>query len=325
MSGSVVALGAWVMGGGQWWGNAQPDDSESVRTVQAALDMGVNLIDTAPAYGWGRSEAVVGKALKGRRDKAIIATKCGMWWQDARGSLFFEMEGKQVRRNLRPETIVIELEESLKRLGTDYIDLYQTHWPAVPPDNTPIADTMACLMKCKDQGKIRAIGVCNVTLDELKENMAHGSVTSAQVRYSMLYRGAENDVLPFCKKNNLATLTYMSLEQGLLTGRVTMDRKFEPGEIRGNDFWNPWYLPQNRKRVLDLLAGWKKLAAKYNCTLAQLVIAWTASQPGLTHMLCGTRNIAQLTENVKAGELVLEPADMQKIRQDVIVLGEPAK
>ena len=322
MQASVVALGAWAMGGGQWWG-AAPDDSESIRTIQAALAQGINLIDTAPAYGWGHSESIVGKAIAGRRDKAIVATKCGLWWQDTRGSFFFEIEGKKIHRSLRPDTLQIELEQSLQRLGTDYIDLYQTHWPSVPPDQTAIADTMACLMKFKEQGKIRAIGVCNVSPDELTQNMACGQLASDQFRYSMLYRAPEQDILPLCKQKNLATLTYMSLEQGLLTGKVGMDRKFGPGEIRSSEFWNPWYLPQNRKRVLDLLAGWKDLTDKYRCTLAQLIIAWTAAQSGVTHMLCGTRNQAQLNENLKAGDLELEAADLQRIRKDVVALGEP--
>jgi methylglyoxal reductase len=321
---SVVGLGAWVLGGGQIWGR-DTDDSESIRTIQAALDLGVNLIDTAPAYGWGRSEIVVGKALQGRRDKAIVATKCGLWWEDARGSFFTDFDGKKMYRSLRPDTIRAEIENSLRRLATDRIDLYQTHWPSCPPEHTPIADTMATLLQLKDQGKIRAIGVSNVTLEELKENLRCGPVASDQFRYSILFRDPEQDLLPFCAQHNVATLTYMSLEQGLLTGKVGMDRVFSAGEFRTNTFWNPWYIPANRRRVLDLLAGWKDLADKYRCTLAQLVIAWTAAQPGVTHVLCGTRNLAQLSDNAAAGDLTLAPEDAQRIRNDVVALGEPVR
>jgi len=324
ISASVVGLGAWVLGGGQIWGQ-DTDDHESVRTIQAALDLGINLIDTAPAYGWGRSERVVGQALKGRRDKAVIATKCGLWWEDARGSFFTEFDGKKMYRSVRPDTIRIEVENSLRRLATDHIDLYQTHWPSCPPEQTPVADTMACLLQLKDQGKIRAIGVCNVSLDELKENLRCGPVASDQFRYSVLFRDPEKDLLPFCAQNHVATLTYMSLEQGLLTGKVGMDRVFSPGEFRTNTFWNPWYLPANRRRVLDLLAGWKDLTDRYRCALAQLVIAWTAAQPGVTHVLCGTRNLAQLRDNATAGDLTLAPADVQRIRNDVMALGEPVR
>jgi methylglyoxal reductase len=324
LNASIIGLGAWVLGGGQIWGQ-DTQDSESVRTLQAALDLGINLIDTAPAYGWGRSERVVGEAIKGRRDKAIVATKCGLWWEDARGSFFTEFDGKNMYRSLRPDTIQIEVENSLRRLGTDYIDLYQTHWPACPPEQTPIADSMACLLKLKEQGKIRAIGVCNVSLDELKENQAHGPVASNQFRYSMLFREPEKDVLPYCREHHIATLTYMSLEQGLLTGKIGMDRVYAQGEFRGNEFWNPWHLIPNRKRVLDLLESWNDLCAKYACTVAQLVIAWTAAQPGVTHVLCGTRNEKQLRENARAGELTLEPGDLERIRGDVAAMGEPIR
>ena len=324
LSASIVGLGAWVLGGGQLWGQ-DTDDAESVRTIQAALDLGINLIDTAPAYGWGRSERVVGRALKGRRDRAILATKCGLWWEDARGSFFTDFDGKKLYRSLRPDTLQLEIENSLRRLETDYIDLYQTHWPSVPPDHTPIADTMAVLLKFKEQGKIRAIGVCNVSLEELKENLRCGGIVSDQFRYSMLHREAEADILPFCAQHQIATLTYMSLEQGLLTGKIGMDRVFKPTEFRSNTYWNDWLIPVNRKRVLDLLASWKDLTDKYACTLSQLVIAWTAAQHGVTHVLAGGRNLAQVSENAKAGDLTLETADLARIRRDVIALGAPAK
>jgi len=228
-----------------------------------------------------------------------------------------------MRRSLRPDTIAIEVERSLKRLGVDCIDLYQTHWPSVPPDLTSIADTMDYLLKLRDAGKIRAIGVCNVSLDELKENLRCGPVVSDQFRYSMLHRDAEEDILPFCAKRGLATLTYMSLEQGLLTGKVGMDRVFQPTEFRSNEAWNPWLALPNRQRVLDLLADWNDLTRKYECTIAQLVIAWTVAQPGVTHALIGGRTVAQMQENAGGGELRLEVADVQRIRRDVIALGQP--
>jgi len=324
LSASVIGLGAWVLGGGALWGK-DTDDPESVRTIQAALDLGINLIDTAPAYGWGRSERVVGLALKGRRDRAILATKCGLWWEDSRGSFFADFDGKKMYRSLRPDTIRIEIDNSLRRLGTDYIDLYQTHWPSMPPDHTPIEDTMAVLLDLKQQGKIRAIGVCNVSLTELQEHLRCGAIASDQFRYSMLHREAEADILQFCEERRVATLTYMSLEQGLLTGKIGMDRVFQPTEFRANAAWNDWLTLDNRQRVLDLLASWNDLTDKYACSLAQLVLAWTAAQPGVTHVLAGGRNLQQVTENVKAGDLNLEPADLQRIRQDVIALGEPHK
>jgi methylglyoxal reductase len=312
------------MGGGLVWGT-DPEDRESIRAIQTALDLGINLIDTAPAYGWGRSERIVGEAVRGRRDQVVVATKCGLWWEDNRGSFFTELDGKKIYRCLRPDTIKIEVDQSLRRLRTDYIDLYQTHWPSCPPEHTPIDDTMATLLALKQQGKIRAIGVSNVSVDELRENLRCGPVVSDQFRYSMLYREPEKDILPCCAENNLATLTYMSLEQGLLTGKVGMDRVFQPTEFRSNEAWNPWFIPENRRKVLDLLARWKDLTDKYACTLAQLVLAWTTAQAGVTHVLAGGRTVAQVTDNAKAGAMTLEAADLQRLRNDVLALGEPLK
>lgn len=323
ISASVIGFGAWAIGGGSVWGGT-PDEKDAIRAIECALDYGINLIDTAPAYGFGRSEELIGKAVKGKRDKYVIATKCGLWWKDNRGSFFAMFDGKPIFRSLRPDTIKIEIEESLRRLQTDYIDLYQTHWQSVPPDKTPIPDTMEVLLKLKEQGKIRAIGVSNGSVEELKEYLACGSIASHQFRYSILYRYPEKDILPFCAQNNIATLTYMSLEQGLLTGKITMDRVFSKEEFRSNEKWNPWFKPVNRKKVLDMLAGWKLLTDKYNCILAQLVIAWTAQQHGITHILCGARNENQVKENARGGEIILEKDDLQKMRKDAESLGEPA-
>jgi methylglyoxal reductase len=324
ISASTIGLGAWVLGGGALWGQ-DTDDAESVRTIQGALDLGITLIDTAPAYGWGRSERVVGQALKGRREMAVLATKCGLWWEDTRGSFFADFDGKKMNRSLRPDTIRIEIENSLERMGVDYIDLYQTHWPSTPPEQTPIEDTMAVLLDLKQKGLIRAIGVCNVSLGELQEHLRYGAIASDQFRYSMLHREAEADILPFCAEHQIATLTYMSLEQGLLTGKIGMDRVFQATEFRANTYWNDWLIPANRQRVLKLLNGWQDLTRKYNCTLGQLVLAWTAAQPGVTHILAGGRNLEQVRENAKAAELRLEPGDLQRIRQEVLALGEPVK
>ena len=141
----------------------------------------------------------------------------------------------------------------------------------------------------------------------------------------MLHRDSEKDILPCCTRNSLATLTYMSLEQGLLTGKVGMDRVFKPAEFRSNEAWNPWLALPNRRRVLDLLAGWIDLTGKYDCTLAQLVIAWTLAQPGVTHALIGARTVAQVVENARAGALQLAPADLARMRRDTLALGEPVK
>jgi methylglyoxal reductase len=321
---SVIGLGTWVTGGGAVWGT-DPDDQESIRAIQASLDAGVNLIDTAPGYGWGRSEQVVGKAIKGRRDGVVIATKCGLIWDDDRGSPFVELNGKLLRRSLRPDTIVEEIERSLSYLDTDMIDLYQTHWPSIEPDQTPIEDTMATLIKLKDAGKIRSIGVCNCALEELEENASCGPVVSHQFHYSPLWRAPEQDVLPYGRQQNIATLTYMTLEQGLLTGKIGMDREFSKDEFRANEDWNPWFKKKKRKRVLDMLDQWGELTEQYNCSLAQLTLAWTAAQPGATHVLVGARNTEQALENAAAAEVELSPADCERMSKDLDGLGAPAE
>ena len=271
---SVVALGTWAIGGGSWWG--ETDDKLSIRAIQAALDVGITMIDTAPAYGFGRSEEVIGKAIKGRRDKVIIATKCGIWWRDERGVPFLERDGQTIRKSLLPETIRQEIEWSLKRLGTDYIDLYQTHWPSPEPENDPISDTMAYLLKLKEAGKIRAIGASNVNVSQIKEYQTGGVLDAVQIRYSMLDRKIEQELLPYCREQRISILVYSPLEQGLLTGTIGMDRTFKKGESRERI---PWFKLANRQRVLDMLAGWKDLTEQYNCTLGQLVITWTIESP----------------------------------------------
>lgn len=319
---SRITLGTWSIGGGECWG-PDPDDAESIRAIHAALDAGVNLIDTAPAYGWGRSEQVVGKALAGKRDKVILATKCGLWWDDERGSYFTDLDGKSLRRSLRPDTIQLEVERSLARLHTDHIDLYQVHWPSVPPDFTPVQETIQALLKLKKEGKIRAMGVCNVTPDELKEYLREGPIATDQFRYSMLHREPEAEILPLCIRHKVATLTYMSLEQGLLTGRVKADTVFDKGQFRNNEAWNPWFIPVNRPKILSLLAQWQPLKRKYECSIAQLVLAWTLAQPGVTHVICGARKVPQVRENCGGADIELSDADLLVMTADIKGLGKP--
>lgn len=319
---SIIGLGTYVTGGGATPENA--DDNESVKAIRSALDRGVTLIDTAPSYGWGHSEEVVGQAIKGRRDEVVIATKCGVWWEDDRGSHNGMKDGRDVYVSLRPDTITIEVENSLRRLGVDYIDLYQCHKPAMPPEDTPIAETMACLMDLKEQGKIRAIGVSNVTLEQLKGYRAAGDIASDQFRYSMISREREADILPYCAENNVATITFFSLEQGLLSGKFGVDHTFADDDFRKDaGKWFPWFKVENRKRLSDMFGGWADLTEKHDCTIAQLVIAWTAAQPGATHVLCGTRTVKQGIDNAGAGAIELDPAEVQRMRDELFALGDP--
>lgn len=314
---SVVGLGTWAIGGWCWGGT---DENESVAAIRAAMDEGINLIDTAPAYGFGRSEELVGDAIRGRRDKAIIATKCALMWDQPAGkelgTFFFDSDGesfetkkpdRKVYRLLSPDSIRRELEASLRRLKTDYIDLYQTHWQ---DPTTPIADTMACLLDLKKRGKIRAIGVCNATPVQMDAYRAAGQLDSDQEPYSMLDRGIESSQLPYCRTGNIAVLAYSPLALGILTGKITADRTFPASDIRAS---NPRFGAENRAKVLAMLDAFQPIARKHKLTTAQLVIEWTLAQPGVTHALIGARNPKQAKENAAAGRGLLTPEDVNAI------------
>lgn len=312
---SVVGLGTWALGGWMWGG---ADEKDAVRAIRASLDEGVTLVDTAPIYGLGRSEELVGEAIAGRRDEVVLATKCGLRWDQEIGELHFYADDKGVAQEgskykvykcLRPESIVEEVERSLKRLRTDRIDLYQTHWQE---ETTPIADAVACLAKLRDQGKIRAIGVSNVEVGHLegyRQAMGGGVVASAQERFSMFERKIErNGVLDWCREHGAAVLAYSPLEQGLLTGKLTPDREFGEGDVRKN---SPRYSVERRREVLAMLEEFRPIAETYGATFSQLAIAWTAAYPGVTHVLVGARNENQARENAAGGAIELRSADRE--------------
>lgn len=241
---SVIGLGTWAMGGWMWGGN---DDQASIAAVQEAIDSGVSLIDTAPAYGLGRSEEIVGKAIQGRRDEVVLATKCGMIWHDTKGTYFVDEHGQPIYRYLGAESIRYELEQSLQRLGTDYIDLYITHWQ---DSTTPIVETMETLMALKQEGKIRAIGVSNVSESELQEYLAVGPVDAIQEQYNMLDRQIEQTLLPICENNEVSCLSYSSMALGLLSGKIGPDRQFEGDDQRKD---NPRFSQANRQKISEFL------------------------------------------------------------------------
>ncbi|OQB41332.1 MAG: General stress protein 69 [Candidatus Latescibacteria bacterium ADurb.Bin168] len=314
-----VVFGAWAIGGWFWGGT---DDAEAVTAIRAAVDAGINTIDTAPMYGFGHSEEIVGKALKGIRDKVIVATKCGLRWNRTDGDFHFVAQDEQNRSHriykvLKPDSIIEECELSLKRLNVDVIDLYQCHWPDT---TTPIADTMGALMKLKEQGKIRAIGVSNFTPAMMRECLTAAPLASDQPKYSLLAREIEADVLPFCRENGIGVIVYSPLAQGLLTGKVTMDRQFAPGDLRVN---TPWFQPQNRQRVLDALGRIRPIADAHRATLGQVAINWVINAPGVTSAIVGARNAAQVRENVHAAEFRLSEEEQSFIRSTFESLGKP--
>ncbi|MGK9086624.1 aldo/keto reductase [Brucella intermedia] len=301
---SAVGLGTWAIGGWMWGGT---DEAQSIAAIQASLDAGVTLIDTAPAYGLGRSEEIVGKAIAGCRGKAVIATKCGLVWHTRKGKHFFEQDGKPVHRYLGRDAIIHEVEESLRRLGTDYIDLYITHWQ---DPTTPIEETVAALDDLKQAGKIRAVGASNVNRSELEHYVQTGALDAIQERFSMIDREIEQDLLPLTTANNVSTLSYSSLALGLLSGMIGPERVFSGDDQRKD---NPRFSVANRQKAKDFATAIKPVADRHGATIAQIVIAWTLAQPGVTFALCGARNPAQALDNAQAGRLRLSSDDFAAI------------
>lgn len=319
VKGSAIALGTWAIGGGGFWDGVD-DDNKAIDTIRAAMEHGITLIDTAPGYGEGKSERLIGEAIRDLpRENIAISTKCGLIWWGDEGGYMHTLDGKKYFRNLEPYSMRQEVEMSLERLKTDYIDVYFTHWPSLPSYPTPIERTMQGLMDLKREGRIRAIGASNVDLSQIRAYTAAGQLDAIQPPYSMLSRGIEGETLDYCVEHNISVFAYSPLEQGLLTGKITMDYQLKEGTYRKD--YLAAYQPENRRKVLDMLAGWKDLTEKYDCTLSQLVIAWTIAQRGITVALCGARKPTHLLENVKVGNLCVAPEDLARMRRDAEALG----
>jgi len=301
---SAVGLGTWAIGGWMWGGT---DEAAAVAAIHASIDAGVSLIDTAPAYGMGRSEEIVGKAIAGRREEVVLATKCGLVWHTDRGSHFFDQASKPVHRYLGRESIVHELDASLRRLGTDHVDLYITHWQ---DPTTPIAETMDALEDLKAAGKIRAIGASNVSPADVSAYVAAGTLDAIQEQYSMVHRNIETELVPLCARHGVPILSYSSLALGLLTGKIGPERTFDGDDLRIAD---PRYSLENRRKIANFVADVRPIAEGYGATIAQLVIAWTLRQPGITFALCGARNPRQAIENARAGAIRLDGGDLALI------------
>lgn len=303
---SAIGLGTWAIGGWMWGGT---DEAKSIAAIQASVDAGVTLIDTAPAYGQGVAEDIVGKALKGRRDQVVLATKCGLVWHTQKGNHFFDYDGRPVHRYLGKDAIIHEVEQSLTRLGTDYIDHYITHWQDT---TTPVAETMEALEMLKQQGKIRSIGASNTSSDDVRAYVAAGQLDAIQEEYSMVKRDIESSLLPVCSENGVSVLSYSSLALGLLTGKVGPDRVFTGDDQRKD---NPRFSQGNREKVAELMKTITPIAEAHGATPAQTVIAWTVQQPGITFSLCGARDATQAAENARAGQLRLSGEDIATIDQ----------
>jgi methylglyoxal reductase len=305
---SAVGLGTWAFGGWMWGGT---DDAAAEDAIRAGLDAGITLIDTAPAYGLGHAETVVGRALKGRRDQVVIATKCGLVWHAQRGPYFFSQGGLPVHRDLGAAAIRHEVDESLRRLQTDRIDLYITHWQ---DPTTPIAETVATLKDLQAEGKIVAFAASNTSPDDLAAYRAARGIAAVQEEYSMLQRRIETTHLPACRDAGIAVMGYSVLALGLLSGGMTADRIFSGDDQRRED---PRFSPENRARVDRLMQVIRPIAKAHGASPSQAIIAWTLAQPGLTFALCGARNPTQARENASAGRLRLTNSDLKEITQAI--------
>lgn len=303
---SAVGLGTWAIGGWMWGGT---DEAQSVAAIQASIDEGVSLIDTAPAYGQGIAEEIVGKAIKGRRDQVVLVTKCGLVWHTTEGRHFFDYDGRPVHRFLGAKSIAYEVERCLRRLGTDRIDHFVTHWQ---DPTTPVTETMEALIRLKEQGKIRSIGASNLSPAELEAYVAAGGPDAIQEEFSLVKRDIERTLLPVCARNGISTLSYSSLALGLLSGRIGPERVFTGDDQRRD---NPRFSISNRQKVARFMADIAPLAQAYGASPAQVVIAWTIHQPGITFALCGARNPQQARENAGAGRIRLTAEEINSISE----------
>lgn len=295
---TVVGFGAWAIGGPWQWGWGKVDDNESIKAINTALDNGINWIDTAAVYGFGHSEMVVGKAIKGKRDNVFLATKCG---------LVNDGKGEAINNN-KPESIRKEIVESLKRLGTDYIDLYQIHWP--DPD-TPVEESWETMTELKREGKVRFIGVSNFDIPLLERCMKIEHVQSLQPPYSMLNRDYENEIIPYCFKNGIGVVAYSPMQAGLLTGKFDITKLADDDWRKRSKFFNEPYLSKALKFVDSL----KPIAERYNKTVANLSVAWVLKNQAVTSAIVGARNSMQTLENINSAEDFLNNEDYDKINE----------
>ena len=297
---SVIGFGAWALGGGDYefgWGTQ--DDRDSIRAIHGALDVGVNWIDTAPVYGLGRSEEVVGRAVQGIRGEVLIATKCSMVW---------DADGK-ISNSLKRDSIVREAEESLRRLQTDYIDLYQIHWPSPEVD---ITEGWEALVELKESGKIRYPAVSNFNAEQLDQVSPIHSVASLQPPYSMFRRDVEAEILPYCRDNSIGVVAYSPMQNGLLTGKFSAERA---AELPEDDFRSrsPYFNSPQLEINLATVEKLQKIAQSAGHTTAQLALAWVLRRKEVTSAITGTRKPEQIKETAAAADWTLDTETIETI------------
>jgi aryl-alcohol dehydrogenase-like predicted oxidoreductase len=300
---TVIGLGTWAIGGAGWqyaWGTQ--DDKDSIATIHRAMELGINWIDTAAVYGLGHSEEVVGKALIGRRSKVIVATKCARVWDPGSTEIVGRLSAASVRQ---------ELENSLRRLGTDYIDLYQIHWPRPEPQ---IEEGWAEIGKAVKEGKVRYAGVSNFSVEQLRRIHAIHPVTSLQPPYSMLRRETEKELLPFCAENGIGVVVYSPMQMGLLSGAFSRERvtRLEADDLRSQ---NPFFTEPALSRNLALVDKLKPIARRHDRSMAELAIAWVLRRPEVTAAIVGGRRPEQVGETVGAADWDLTKDEFAEIER----------
>ncbi len=306
---TVIAFGAWAIGGWMWGG---ADSKEAVKAIETAIDNGMTTIDTASVYGFGLSEELVGKAIRGKRSKVQILTKFGMSWDNNKGSFHFatkDNSGKDIDiyKYASKEKVFSDCDDSLRRLDIECIDLFQIHWPDT---TTPVSETMEALDILISKGKIRAGGVCNYSADLLAEAEKSFFLASNQVPYSMVNRDIEKKTVPHCINNNIGILAYSPMQRGLLTGKIKPGHKFNDGDTRPA---TPYFKEPNLSNILNFLEKIRPIAENHQAKLSQLVLNWTIRQPGITCALAGARNSAQVLENIGAVNFVLTDDEIKTI------------
>lgn len=304
-----IVFGAFAIGG-WFWGGA--DENQASAAISAALDNGINAIDTAPVYGMGHSESLVGKAIHDRRDQVVILTKFGMRWDRTDGTAVFDTKDNagtavKVYKFAGKASVIEECERSLCRLQTDYIDLYQLHWPDV---TTPIAETMEALQTLQQQGKIRAAGVCNCPRDLLQEARKCFAIATDQIAYSMVNRQAEADLIPYCIEKGVGILAHTVLQKGLLTGKIEPGHRFNAGDHRPQ---TPYFKEVNIERICDALRSFEEIADDHHASLAQLAVNWAMHRPGISAVLAGARSPEQVLDNIGAAEFCMSAEERMQI------------
>ena len=298
---TVIGLGTWAIGGAGWqyaWG-AQ-DDRDSIAAIHRAAELGINWIDTAAVYGLGHSEEVVGKALAGRREKVMIATKCGRTWDPGSTEIVGRLSAASIRK---------ELENSLRRLATDYIDLYQIHWPR-PEHN--IEEGWNEIARAVKEGKVRFAGVSNFSVEQLRRIHAIHPVTSLQPPYSMLRRETERELLPFCRDNGIGVIVYSPMQMGLLSGAFTRERAahLAADDLRAR---NPYFTEPALGLNLALVDTLKPIARRNGRSMAELALAWVLRRPEVTAAIVGGRRPEQVGETAGAADWDLTAAEVAEI------------